>query len=523
MLTIDRFQANYVLPAGAPDRAAIQTRMDRLVRERLPAVMADRLIPPPSDENAVYRIRNLRVDLWVDAVGMPDNEIAQRWGQALLAVSTHALVRGSPTQVVRYDDHAHFVAAFLGDLLAGQAWSRWVYDEFAPLRDLPVGQIAAHVLAPRPALFIEVAQRMAREGQLEPLLRKLDAADVRLIWEQGLGFGSLPDTPVRDPALERVIAALAGGVALEHGEQALARNTLRLYLRAVIAQPGLAKNAATGAVCRHLALVHQVWAARPAPWLWDALAREEIASAAPLASLLNSLAPALAPARDWLKALLVQPSGRAYLARLVPVVLPETGATHVLAAEGDAASRSVARQAATNFAGLALLLPVIRDLGLHAHLSREGLYQLLLAAVGRDLRPLAWGDAGPAWLCGLTAREAELARAIEITWPDGALWDAPDIGEADVHHLGPLPCAPFALLVMRRFTQGLRGFAESSPAYLAKQFINLPGQIVVDMEKIEVHVSRAPLGIVLQMAGQDGDRGPVPWLDNRRLMIVSSR
>jgi hypothetical protein len=517
MLTIANFQGNYHLPAGAPDRAAVQTRMDRLVRERLPAVMADKLIPPPSDENAVYRIRNLRVDLWVDALAMHDGEIAQRWGQALLAATTHALMRGAATQVVRYDDHAHFVAAFLGDVLDGQAWSRWVYDEFAPLQGLSMGQIAAHLLAPRPALLIEVAQHLAREGRLEPLLRQLDATDVRLIWEQGLGFGSLPDTPVRGPVLERVIAALAGGVALEHGEQALARNTLRLYLRAVIAQPGLAKSAATGAVCRHLALVHQVWAARPTPWLWAALAQGEIASPEPLAPLLDSLPRELAAARDWFTTMLAQPSGRAYLARLAPMVVPEAQPVPT----PEMGSSPVARglQAATNFAGLALLLPVIRDLGLHAHLNREGLYQLLLAVVGHDLRPLAWGDAGPAWLCGLTAREAEPVRTIEIAWPDGALWDAPDIGEADVHHLGGLPCAAFALLVLRRFAQGLRGFAESSPAYLAKQFINLPGHLWIDEEKIEAHFSRAPLGIVLRMAGLDGDRGPIPWLDNRHLWI----
>ena len=515
MLTIHQFQANYHLPAGTPDRAALQNRMDRLVQEHLPAAMADKLVPPSSDENAVYRIRNLRVDLWVDALGMSDGEIAQQWGTALVAATARALVRGSPTQVIRFDDHAHFVAAFLGDLITGQAWSRWVYDEFAPLRGLPVGQIAAHLLAPRPALLIEVAQRLAHEGRLEALVQRLDAADVRLIWEQGLGFGALPETPVHGPVLEQILGALAGGVALEHGTQTLARNMLRLYLHAVIAQPSLAKNAATGAVCRHLALVHQVWAARPTPWLWEALTREEIASPAPLTSLLNSLPTELASARDWFTVMLAQPSGRAYLARLVPAVVSEAA----VSPESAVSEAERARQAATNFAGLTLLLPVIRDLDLYAHLGREGLYQLLLAAVGRDIQPLAWNDAGPAWLCGLTTREAERAREADITWPNGAQWEMPDVNEADVQHLGATPCAAFALLVLRRFAEGLHGFAESSPAYLAKQFINLPGHLVINEETVSVLFSRVPLGIVLQMSGLDGDCGPIPWLDNRHLWI----
>jgi hypothetical protein len=114
-------------------------------------------------------------------------------------------------------------------------------------------------------------------------------------------------------------------------------------------------------------------------------------------------------------------------------------------------------------------------------------------------------------------REAERAREADVTWPDCALWNTPDVNEADLQHLGALPCAAFTLLALRRFAQGLRGFAESSPAYLAKQFINLPGHLEIDEERVVVHFSRAPLGIVLQMAGLDGDCGPIPWLGNRHL------
>lgn len=518
MLTIADFQANYHLPAGAPERDAVQARMDRLVRERLPAAMANKLVPSTRDENAVYRIRRLRVDLYVDAAGMSDGEIARRWGGVLLAATAQVLVRGSPTEVVRYDDHAHFVAAFLGDLMTGQAWSRWVYDEFAPLRGLPVGRIAAHLLAPRPALLIEVAQCLAREGHLEPLLQRLDVADVRLIWARGLGFGTLADAPVHAATLERILDALSAGVALEFDLQALGRNMLRLYLHTVIAQPGLAKNAATGAVCRHLALVHQMWAARPAVWLWAALTREEIASPAPLAPLIESLPTELAAARDWFRLTLAKPSGRAYLARLVPVVVPQ--AQTPIAPEGAAARVLRPQSLATHFSGLALLLPVIRDLDLYGALGRAGIYHLLLAAVGRDLQPLAWRDAGPAWLAGMTAKEAEVARDGDIAWPDIAPWGVPDLGEADAGHLGAVPRAAFALLVLQRFAQPLRGFAESSAAFLAKQFINLSGHLRVNDERIEVHFNRAPLTIVLQIAAQDGDRGPVPWLDGRHLWIT---
>lgn len=524
MLTIADFQANYHLPAGTPERASVQSRLDRIARRRLLEEMAKALVPSPDDEGAVYRIRNLRVDLWVDLLGMSDGEIASRWDRALVGAIVRALLRAPPSQMVRYDDHAHFVAAFLADLLAGQAWTRWVYDEFSPLRGLAVGQIAAQLLAPRPALLVSVAQRLARDRWLEPLLHRLEPADVRLIWARGLGFGTGSDAPVRGVVLERILAALAGGVTLEQGDgDAAARNALRIYLQAAIAQPSLIGDAAVGAVSRHLALLYWVWTARPSPWLWEALAQGEIDSPAALASMLDGLGQE-ATARDWLQVTLAQPSGRAYLARLVPIAIPKEAVVNEVVAPSEDARREQQRphQIATNFAGLALLLPTIRDLGLHEHLSGEGLYQVLLAAVGSDYQPLAWSDAAPGWLAGVPRQELESARGAEVAWPDIALWDETDMPHQACEaadRSGTSPGDAFARLVLRRFARGLRGFAESSAAYLAEQFINLPGHLLIDGEKIEAHLSRAPLGIVLQMAGQDGDRGPIPWLNSRHLWI----
>src|SRR5690606_25810755 len=125
---------------------------------------------PEADGEAVYRIRRLHLDLWVGAE-MRDGEVTDRWGRLLLQRTVDALLRGAPADVVRYDDDAHFVASFLADVLAGRAWSRWVYDEFAPLKDLPPGRIAALLLAARPALLVPVARRLDASRTLEPLLQ----------------------------------------------------------------------------------------------------------------------------------------------------------------------------------------------------------------------------------------------------------------------------------------------------------------------------------------------------------------
>ena len=117
MLTIAHFQANYAIPHGTPDRGAVPARLDRLARERLPGVVASHLVASPADAEAVYRIRHLEIDLWLDALVRVDGDIAERWGRLLVQALTYTLLYGPPGQVMRYDNHAHFIASFLGEMM----------------------------------------------------------------------------------------------------------------------------------------------------------------------------------------------------------------------------------------------------------------------------------------------------------------------------------------------------------------------------------------------------------------------
>jgi hypothetical protein len=518
MLTISHFEANYFLPEGLPDRAASQRRLDRVV-QRLPELLHGRLRPPASDETAVYRIRHLQLDLWVDALAMGDQDIAAGWGRLLLVAVTHALLYGGASDVVRYDDHAHFVASFLADLLGGRAWSRWMYDEFSPLRGLLPGQVAAQLLAPRPELLLPVARRLQQDNELERLLQALRPADVELIWRRGLGFGP-PDATWRPPAkLLRELLAAAAGAALETASGGWQRNLLRLYLAVVMARPEFAGNTAVGGLVHHLVRVHQLWQQRPSPLLWAALAQQEIEAPEAVTAFLARLDGELAAVRDWFRVALATPAGRAYLGQLAHAIVPAGASGDT----GPAETTARRQRMPTSFAGLAFLLPVMRDLELHEWLGAAGRYQLLLAALGRPHQPLAWGDAAVSWLAGLAPHEEERMRTAPVDWPGVAQWtEAGAITEAAQEaagHLGAPPGSTVALLVLRRFAAGLRGFAGSSPAYLARQFINLPGRLHVDDESIHVYLDRAPLSVVLRMAGRDGEQGRVHWLGDRLLTI----
>jgi hypothetical protein len=518
MLTIANLTAHYFIPQGTPNPALLRARLDQLLQQRLPAAVSGRLQPLAADDEAVYRIRQLAFDLGFDSHSMDDHELVERSARLILRMVTHALLYGAPGDMMRFDDHAHYVAAFLGDLLRGQAWSRWVYEEFQPLRDLPIGQIAAQLLGARPALVIPVARRLAQAHQLEPMIQQLQLDDIRLIGRTGLGWAAPPPTLPLSDQLAAWLRLLTTQIDLERKSDATtaARNTLRIFLAVMLAQP-VRDSGSVVALAHHLATLLSLWSARPAPALWQALANGEIDSPAALEPLLLGLGSDLAAAAHWLQTVLADRAGRHYLAQLVPVALPDVAGPAFSTNQRRRPATKQAKRLTSAFAGLALLLPPLRQAAIYHQVGSAGLYQLLLAAVGRTLQPLAWGDEGIAWLAGLPADEMEAARAATIHWPD-AQQTAKRLGVTlPVDEEDPLAAQVYA--ITRGFAHGLRGVGQSSAAYLAQNFFHLAGTLVRSDDTLEIHLHRAPLGVLLQMAGRTGDQGTLPWLAESTLRI----
>ncbi len=504
MLAIDQFHTTYHLPATRSGRAEAR-RLDALVRGRLERALADVARFPAHDADAVYRIRRLDLDLWLDPARMTADELARRWRDALLRALARAIQQGTPLEVVRYESRAQYLAAFLADLADGQAWGRWVYEEFAVLRDVRAGQAAVYVLAEAPGLVVPVASILERSGQLDRVLSTLSAADAALLWDRALGLGALPDRLPLDGRLREALERLGPQVGHPlRGDAAEARARLRhLFVLAGGTSDDL-RRAATLAL--HLARLQRAAGRLRTPTLWTAFARGEVASAEAVGA---ALAPLAAPVRAWLVGLLEDDGGRAYLARLVRATAPEV-------AEAAPSAPLPARQrVSTAFAGLALLLPTVCALGLDERLGRDGLYQLLLAAAGRRMRPLALADAGPALLAGVEPEDRRASREAEVEWP--TVGDEGPGDEVEVA-FGEGPAAEVAAGVVRAFAARLRGFRESGLPYLLEQFVVQPGTLILSPDALDAHLA-PPLGVILRLSGHGGDRGALPWLDGRRLTI----
>ncbi|MBI5957528.1 MAG: hypothetical protein HY866_02260, partial [Chloroflexi bacterium] len=271
------------------------------------------------------------------------------------------------------------------------------------------------------------------------------------------------------------------------GETAFMRNRLRLFVALHTRRQPQSLTAAA-ALSHHAALLQWFAEKHAARWLWNALAEGEIRSPAAIAPLLAELGKLAAPLEDWLEQVLPTSEGRRYLSEIVKATQPETTLS------GPAIRP---QQIVSAFAGLALLIPSLRALTLGEELGAAGIYQLMLDAAGSPLPPLAWGDLGIMWLAGIEPDQAESARQTQV--------------KDDRHQT--------TLAVLHHFAAGLRGFANSSPAYLAENFFNQPGYLIITDKTVDVYLSRSPLAIILHMAGKTGEQGVIPWRNGRALTI----
>ena len=198
-LTVERLRCQINLPSGIDQPFAAQDIITRIARRDLAGMCGEALAQLSEDGDAIYRIRHLHLELWVDLQGMSEANVARRWGRLLAGSAVRAMAHGSPGQVMRFESAQHFVSAFLRDLIDGRAWHCWYYDEFKLLDRLPWPRLAVQLLVTRPHWIAPTLLELATTGHGHRLIEAWDQVDIDALW-QALGF---PATPVLAPALPR--------------------------------------------------------------------------------------------------------------------------------------------------------------------------------------------------------------------------------------------------------------------------------------------------------------------------------
>jgi len=71
--------------------------------------------------------------------------------------------------------------------------------------------------------------------------------------------------------------------------------------------------------------------------------------------------------------------------------------------------------------------------------------------------------------------------------------------------------------VIREFTEQIRCFGKPSRSFIIKNFVALPGRILIEEKRLVVMFTSSPLHVVIHLSGLDYPIESVSWLGGRRI------
>jgi hypothetical protein len=510
-------------------RQAVARSADRVARQRLATALTQLVGPALSRQPAIVRIRRLSVKLVLTDGELEEDALAAAWARALARSLFEALAQpagSGSVQIVRASGLVEFRAAFLRDLLAGQAGGRWEYAEFDDLLRQPVAEAALTLLLDAPASIRAILAALDRAGLLERLLVRFEDLHAERLFialaEAGsaAGSGTLSVADLIWAARQTAAAPVVPGFAMDSRRQAL-----RLFIRAQKSEgrsPRLIFHALRALTC----LLECPQLLDPAMANWPQRP-EEIES-----RLGHRLPPAVAA---FLLALhrartMDSPIAEALhaaldvLRPLVPTAAPAT-------------VRAQAPWLVVDSAGLLLLTGIVQRLGWHdlrrhpslAMWSEPRLFQVLLLGVGSAIlerNALTAHALDPAVL-----HFAGIEQEADRVWLQHALagMDATDrcsllqhlAPAASVAHSADWPAAFDALAdcLLREFASLVRGFGKASRPAIVRQFVRTPGRVQVREDCVAVLLEPSPFHVALHISGLDDPLPSVSWMKGRRLQF----
>ncbi|MEV4351508.1 hypothetical protein AB0J83_44195 [Actinoplanes sp. NPDC049596] len=477
--------------------APLRASLDRTLTEDLPPLLAEATGPVLDGRDGVVRIRRLRVTV---GAGLLDPAALARLLAARIAGALGEALSGPATEVRVWASHEAYLTSYVEAVLGLEPQPLWPFADLAALRLLAPTEAAVEVLRARPGLLVRLAEAGARVGDPARLLAVFDDAGCAALLDALLGPDPASFTP------EDVAALLPDLPAAPLAPGSVPRATLVALLRTLARRP---VTDVAGPV--HAAVAAAVLVALP-PSSRAALVVPGVPPepAAVLAAEWPGLPERL---RRTVLDAVTMPPVRAALADLLhqAQVVPRAPAPANTVPPEKRDRSSPARPLSSPVAGAVLLLPGA------ARLARSLTAGQLRAAV---LSALDAGDD--------TATDPLLAILLPVE-PHESLGEVPAVPRSVLDGLRPESrplvghvqgAERWGQALLADFAGRLPGLAHSSPAYLRRQFLHIPGRLDATGDELTVTLDGPPLAVVLAMAGYSGDQGPMPRLGDRRLAIV---
>lgn len=513
--------ARLVTRCRAPRRLGVDAaRVDRLARTALALACArelDALSAP-----GLCRINRLTVRLTITPDDLAESRLPALWASALARSLREAMSRPdgpgpAGLEIVRSPGRGAWLARWIADAVSGRAGSRWEYDEFRPLEPLgPAGAAVAALLA-EPRAIAAALVSLEHRGELDRFLALLGEEPA----ERLIAAASTCVEPAASASCVGDVAAVARVLVtsvapIRRGGVADRRLALRVFalLASTTGQPVPETPRRVFHALSVLALLAEKAAGLDLLAALDrALATADGAPPHPtVAGLLLSL-------RDLAR----RPSGMGLPRPLEDVA----NALDRLVPQPPSASVREAPWVESEVAGLFLLVEPLERLGwprrwrtgpLAAEHGERALPSLLtglaLAVLGRFPAGLGRLDPGLALFAGIFGDPdvGALRRFFESRPPAGVSSGGEGAGGVGgwAEELDAL-----AGVLVRAFAGQIRGFRESSRAFLVARLIATPGRVRVEEGRLLVRLAPNPLHVALHVSGADYPVGPLGWYGDR--------
>ena len=491
-LQIRRVHAQYLVPSDHPAPGRVKDRLDHEITRSLSQVLSTAFSSWFSEtDSSLWFVRRVEIDLAVNAscdAEQVTRTLTTQLGRAL----GNTLQDGSDTDnVVRFPSPAAYLARFLADLAAGDAWGRWYYESFFGLRMVPTSAALRTAICDQ-AEKGKGALLQLPGAELRSVLRALSRQDARVILDH-LTQGAADDVEFDCDQVAWSISGLVDADSLRPLDEW--GRALYLYLSAARqeARSGSAADArldllrcSSGQLRDVADTVHHIHAAATRVAHAEPHRRyTECGGAFLLLPLLDEL-PLVEALSDWP---CMDEAAAISLVRFL--ILVKCGGHHSAQHRlGD---------------------PVIRDL------------LLIPPAVSVD----EFND----WQARVSTRHVEQFLGILLDWQRHQERVADQLPQEDVLAYLALPeCLTFSSTldlalsvasqqVLRAFAWRLPGFAASNLPYLLSNFLQFTASIKDEPARRVVRLASPPLRLVLNLTGMTRQTYRLSWLDERPLIL----
>jgi hypothetical protein len=503
--------------------------VDQFARGRFAADLAAHLGPSLSRQPGVVRIRNLPIRITVAPDDLHEASLSMAWvtafGRALFAALAYPSGAG-PFEIFRAESIPAFVATAIRDLLDGTASGKWQYAEFHELFLSGVSEASVTLLTRWPQLTLSILVELQHSGALDKLLPRLDDLALERLFALLANEGTFASpslasaTSTSSTALSLADLVVIGELVLRCPPQRFATLRSRAYALKLYVQAHLAKESSPRSP-------RSIFHALTALTLLLSDDLTLLSSAIHGDSSAKQLPGAVV---DFLQLFAREVHADPQSPRLLQVSQLFSDLRATLKLPPPSPAGATARSVASDWCGLFFLVSTLERLGWVA--AWRQLSEFQLGGISPLLVGLALSIAGrfrdaPDALDPGVALFSGYFKDPDLFHLRGVFQEFPAETRSRVLHAAVGKEAgsqswesTFEVLaagLLQSFAAVIPGFQRTSPAGIARMFLQRQGRIRIEDERLLIQADPSPFHVALHIAGLDSPVSSVSWLAGRRI------